>query len=1248
MKRWTLNIGFLLALGLVVAGCGSGNASTTPSTTVTLNVPSATVAVGSTFTFVAVVTTSNTNQAVNWQVNNVAGGNTTLGTIDANGNYTAPSNVPVPNTVTVTAIAQVDTTATASATVTIDSGIRVTVAPLTVTMGTGEKFTFTATVSGTIPANQGVTWVICQSGSISTSTSATAPCPADTSGSLGTIVSAGVTAQYKAPAVIPTSNPITIEAISVKDANQFGSATITLQVAADPVVSSIYPTHAGQGSAFIDLVIQGANLITTTDVIVNSTSLTNLTGATVSSFDNVIRARIPASFFASAPATLTVQLARQGQNGNAEVPVTCTPNAALCTISVDPVRPAIVSSSPASTFERPTSLPGGGFQFTIDGGFYGPNLITQFDGAVGSANPILPRSVSVSLPGADLVTPGLHQISVTNPLVTTPAVLPQQTAAVNFAVQPCIGTQTVCTSESGEPNIAPTNVALGGTSPVSIAVNTATGVGVIANNGSNDLTLVDLTVTPPAPIGARVPVGMGPTGVAVDNVRNVAVVANNIDKTISVVNLATRAMTTVSTQIPAAPYSVGVNPITGIALIAYQNTNIGALVDLTQTPPTFVGAVTLTTGANPNVSVMPSLNWGLVTGGGLGIFSIVDLQRRNSNVIGVGGAVRVSATSTTTITTTTPHTLISGDAVLLTGITDTSFNGIFVVASVPSQNSFTITQTGADGTSGGGSVFYSRPLATVSLGQNTTGVAVNPETKQAIITDPTQQFPLSTMSVLDQTITIVPNSLPHPTSPIGAGVTAVAVNPYMDMAVAINPAANTAAVVDMRAPQVLTTLALAETPTAIAIDPASNKAFIVNKGGNDMTVISLGASFKPLQLESVVLPVNRQLGTDLTLSSATPLPLTLIGNGFVSQGPVIARVDGFALTPVGPVTDRQMSVVVPASLLTSARHFTVDVVNSTPGSVPSNVEGFSVVQPVDLTSSACPSPSPSAVAIDDNLNVAVVTQTNCNSVAVVSLASGSVTQTIPVGVSPQGVASFPAGGTIVVSNRGDNTATVIDLADQSQASVVITTGVEPLGVAIDQTTGLALVTNSNANSNSVTSFAASVLSAANTVGSSSSGGTNPVAVGIDTVDQKALVANSSAGSVTILDTSQTPPTLVASVSGFSQPTSITFDPVNGVFIVAASLGNSIFFVDPQTEQSNSVRVGINPTSIAYNYLTSTIVTVNSISSTISVLDIADLKVHANMGLKASELGSIAIHPRTNIAAIVDSANNRLLLIPMPN
>jgi len=63
--------------------------------------------------FIATVTgTSNT--AVTWQVNGVAGGNATVGTIDGSGNYTGPATVPNPATVTVEAVSQADSSAVGS------------------------------------------------------------------------------------------------------------------------------------------------------------------------------------------------------------------------------------------------------------------------------------------------------------------------------------------------------------------------------------------------------------------------------------------------------------------------------------------------------------------------------------------------------------------------------------------------------------------------------------------------------------------------------------------------------------------------------------------------------------------------------------------------------------------------------------------------------------------------------------------------------------------------------------------------------------------------------------------------------------------------------------------------------------------------------------------------------------------------------------------------------------------------------
>ncbi len=77
-----------------------------------------TLMVTQTHAFTATVTGS-TDQGVSWTVNDIAGGNATVGTINASGLYTAPAVPPSPNTVTVKAARVVDTGRWASASVTV-------------------------------------------------------------------------------------------------------------------------------------------------------------------------------------------------------------------------------------------------------------------------------------------------------------------------------------------------------------------------------------------------------------------------------------------------------------------------------------------------------------------------------------------------------------------------------------------------------------------------------------------------------------------------------------------------------------------------------------------------------------------------------------------------------------------------------------------------------------------------------------------------------------------------------------------------------------------------------------------------------------------------------------------------------------------------------------------------------------------------------------------------------------------------
>jgi hypothetical protein len=103
------------------------------------------------------------NTAVTWSVDGIAGGNSTVGTIDATGLYTAPATS---NTHIIRATSQANSAAYGQQLVTVGtgsssgggSGITVTVIPLYAYLSPGDTQLFSASVSGT--SNTAVTWSV--------------------------------------------------------------------------------------------------------------------------------------------------------------------------------------------------------------------------------------------------------------------------------------------------------------------------------------------------------------------------------------------------------------------------------------------------------------------------------------------------------------------------------------------------------------------------------------------------------------------------------------------------------------------------------------------------------------------------------------------------------------------------------------------------------------------------------------------------------------------------------------------------------------------------------------------------------------------------------------------------------------------------------------------------------------------------------------------------------------------------------
>lgn len=120
MKSAILAATALIVMATLSACGGGGNnpPPPPPTTTVTVSPATANVQEGSTQQFTATVTNSSST-TVNWQVNGIAGGNASVGTIDSTGLYTAPDAIPNPASVTVTAVLQVNNAISSNAIVTV-------------------------------------------------------------------------------------------------------------------------------------------------------------------------------------------------------------------------------------------------------------------------------------------------------------------------------------------------------------------------------------------------------------------------------------------------------------------------------------------------------------------------------------------------------------------------------------------------------------------------------------------------------------------------------------------------------------------------------------------------------------------------------------------------------------------------------------------------------------------------------------------------------------------------------------------------------------------------------------------------------------------------------------------------------------------------------------------------------------------------------------------------------------------------
>jgi hypothetical protein len=410
-----------LLLVASILGCGGvvgSNPPQLPPSTITVAVaPSAaSVLLGEPQPFSATVSNA-ANTAVIWSVDGIPGGNSTVGTIDAGGVYTAPANLPSPVLVSVQGASAADNSKSSTAHVTITSDISVSVSPLAMQVELGALRPFTASVNSAGNPDRGVIWLISGSGC---------------SGAMcGTVDSSGT---YTAPQVAVAPPNISLTAISVADPAKSGIGAITVTSAFSLAVTGPTFVSAGGSANYTATLTPAANSNPSRAISwsVAGTGCTAAACGAISSSGVYTAPSVPPS-----PASVQIIATPQADpSKSASVTVSILP---VIGISISPPTAAVPLGAAQALRATVTGAPSVGVTWDVNGVVGGNStvgLILNSPSSPGNTTYTAP----LTLPAGGSVT--VHATTDTNPAVSASATI-SFTAAINVGLTPASATLAV-------------------------------------------------------------------------------------------------------------------------------------------------------------------------------------------------------------------------------------------------------------------------------------------------------------------------------------------------------------------------------------------------------------------------------------------------------------------------------------------------------------------------------------------------------------------------------------------------------------------------------------------------------------------------------------------------------------------------------------------------------------------------------------------------------------------------------------
>jgi len=920
---------------------------------------------------------------------------------------------------------------------------------------------------------------------------------------------------YTAPATIPNPNTVTVTATANADKSKKANAVAAIFNPTTPI-SGLAPPRAVAGSASFSLVVLGTNFLSGSTIRWSGNRLAcpgdtpgpppTLDDASCFISSGQLRAVVSADLIQS-PTTAQVTVRTPGG------------------VDSPAVAFSVVAGIPVVSHIEPASVTAGAadFDLIVRGGYFHPGTKVDFNG---TAKP----SVDVTVNSGNQITVKMKTADVANP-GEYPLVLINGGGGSSFA-------NLVVMPSSPPASIGTTNLAPA-TGPRGVAIWPTGNVALVANHGSDNVSVVDLAtgnITTTIPLAP----GTAPRAIAVNPDMDQALVANSNNR-VSVLDLPNSALLR-TLDIAAPPGSatlpapaVAINPITKIALVTQPGIGQLAQIDLTNTkPPQFF---TVSSGL-VGVAVDVNLNWAVLTNPGGNTVSILDLNPATPVEL--------------------PPLAVGTQPI---GVAVDSTLHLAVVANRGSGTVSIVDLTRLAVT------------ATLAVGSEPLGVDINPHTHVAAVTNSLT----GTLTLVDlNSQTVLGNPLA-----VAAQPGAVALHPATNVAVAADAVAGTVTRVDVGDTATFKNFTLSFiSPHSTAPSGGSGGSLDIRANGTGYQS-SNNVAYGDLPLSSTLANAGRLVGT---------LPFTAFSAVSAETVTVVDTGTNRRTNAVGFRVEKSVAVGRGPTGIAVNPHSQLGIVVN---GLESNASVLDLVTgTVRSTISLQASSSPAGVAINPFNNVAVITLRARNQAAVVDLITASQISTINVGGDPVGVALNPITNVAVVTNAGTNTVSVIQLGTGQVATIGDGIQVAPSAVAINTVTNQAVVVNNGSSSVSIIDLAASPPAVIGTP-IPLAPASDPRAVAIDETTNTAYVAQFATNNIAQIDLATR--TLTGILPGGKDPIALAFNPnTKELFISQAGLNRVAVLDLTQAPPSfvDFVLTGAGPQGVAVDLFTDLVVVAN--------------------------------------------------------